>query len=191
MHAIQTSGNCVAHITSDEFAGIAPDENRRSADRCAKSCAMSTFHRSSVSCRASSRSPVNGSVEDRSATAFHDIGLSCGARRDGELGLRVLVGGAWAAPPVVGTVIRDFRVAAHDDLRRVHPARLQPLRAPRQHLQGAHQDPGESPRCRGFARQVEEEWALVKNGPGTLTEEELKPRLCIFHRAGLPAAAGG
>ena len=26
MHAIQTSGNCVRNITSDEFAGIAPDE---------------------------------------------------------------------------------------------------------------------------------------------------------------------
>ena len=26
MHAIQTSGNCVRNITSDEFAGVAPDE---------------------------------------------------------------------------------------------------------------------------------------------------------------------
>src|SRR5258708_20624176 len=26
MHAIQTSGNCVRNITSDEFAGVSPDE---------------------------------------------------------------------------------------------------------------------------------------------------------------------
>ena len=26
MHAIQTSGNCVRNITTDHFAGIAPDE---------------------------------------------------------------------------------------------------------------------------------------------------------------------
>src|SRR6478672_2535947 len=26
MHAIQTSGNCIRNITSDQFAGIAPDE---------------------------------------------------------------------------------------------------------------------------------------------------------------------
>ena len=26
MHAIQTSGNCVRNITTDHFAGVAPDE---------------------------------------------------------------------------------------------------------------------------------------------------------------------
>jgi sulfite reductase beta subunit-like hemoprotein len=26
MHAVQTSGNCIRNITSDPFAGVAPDE---------------------------------------------------------------------------------------------------------------------------------------------------------------------
>ena len=42
------------------------------------------------------------------------------------------------------------------------PARVQPPRPPRQHLQGAHQDPGEGAGVEEFARQVEAEWEATQ-----------------------------
>ena len=54
------------------------------------------------------------------------------------------------------------------------PARLQPLRPPRQHVQGAHQDPREGAdaggvRAPGRGRVGRD----LKDGPATLTEEEI------------------
>ena len=175
MHAIQTSGNCVRNITSDEFAGIAPDEIVDPRPLCEILRQWSTFHPEFSFLPRKFKIAVNGSVEDRSATAFHDIGLYLRRAPDGELGLRVLVGGGMGRTPVVGTVIREFLPWQHmmtyvECILRVYnrygrrdniyKARIKILVK----ALGAEE----------FARQVEEEWALVKDGPGTLTEEELK-----------------
>jgi sulfite reductase (NADPH) hemoprotein beta-component len=175
MHAIQTSGNCVRNITSDEFAGIAPDEIVDPRPLCEILRQWSTFHPEFSFLPRKFKIAVNGSVEDRSATAFHDIGLYLRRAPDGELGLRVLVGGGMGRTPVVGTVIREFlpwqymmsyvecilRVYnRHGRRDNIYKARIKILVK----ALGA----GE------FTRQVEEEWALVKDGPGTLSEEELK-----------------
>ena len=173
MHAIQTSGNCVRNITSDEFAGVAPDEIIDPRPLCEILRQWSTFHPEFSFLPRKFKIAVNGSVEDRSATAFHDIGLYLRRAPDGELGLRVLVGGGMGRTPVVGTVIREFLPWQHmmtyvECILRVYnrygrrdniyKARIKILVK----ALGAEE----------FARQVEEEWALVKDGPGTLTEEE-------------------
>lgn len=57
MHGIQTSGNCIRNITTDERAGIAVDEIATRAPS-AKSCASGArCIPSSRFCRASSRFP--------------------------------------------------------------------------------------------------------------------------------------
>jgi sulfite reductase (NADPH) hemoprotein beta-component len=57
MHAVQTSGNCIRNITTDHFAGVAPDETDRSAPAIANCCGNGRpSTRNSPSCRASSRS---------------------------------------------------------------------------------------------------------------------------------------
>lgn len=175
MHAIQTSGNCVRNITSDEFAGVAPDEIVDPRPLCEILRQWSTFHPEFSFLPRKFKIAVNGSVEDRSATAFHDIGLYLRRAPDGELGLRVLVGGGMGRTPVVGTVIREFlpwqhmmtyvecilRVYnRHGRRDNIYKARIKILVK----ALGAEE----------FARQVEEEWALVKDGQGRLTEEELK-----------------
>jgi sulfite reductase (NADPH) hemoprotein beta-component len=185
MHAIQTSGNCVRNITSDEFAGIAPDEIVDPRPLCEVLRQWSTFHPEFSFLPRKFKIAVNGSVEDRSATAFHDIGLYLRRAPDGELGLRVLVGGGMGRTPVVGTVIRDFLPWQHmmtyvECILRVYnrygrrdniyKARIKILVK----ALGAEE----------FARQVEEEWALVKDGPGTLTEEELKRVSAYFTAPG-------
>ena len=57
MHAIQTSGNCIRNTTTDHFAGAAQDELLDPRPWCEIIRQWSTFHPSSPSCRASSRSP--------------------------------------------------------------------------------------------------------------------------------------
>ncbi|UWN48011.1 Sulfite reductase [ferredoxin] [Alcanivorax sp. ALC70] len=56
MHAIQTSGNCIRNITTDEYAGVNPHEveDPRPGARSSVSGPPST--RNSPTCRASSRS---------------------------------------------------------------------------------------------------------------------------------------
>ena len=174
MHAIQTSGNCVRNITSDEFAGVAPDEIVDPRPLCEVLRQWSTFHPEFAFLPRKFKIAINGSEEDRSATAFHDIGLYLRRNADGELGIRVLAGGGMGRTPIVGAVIRDFLPWQHmmtyvEAILRVYnrygrrdnmyKARIKILVK----ALGAEE----------FARQVDEEWAFVKDGPGTLTQEEL------------------
>jgi len=175
MHAIQTSGNCVRNITSDEFAGVAPDEIVDPRPLCEILRQWSTFHPEFSFLPRKFKIAVNGSVEDRSATAFHDIGLYLRRAPDGELGLRVLVGGGMGRTPVVGTVIREFLPWQHmmtyvECILRVYNRYGRRDNIYKARIKILVKALG----AKEFARQVEEEWALVKDGPGTLTEEELK-----------------
>jgi len=175
MHAIQTSGNCVRNITSDEFAGVAPDEIVDPRPLCEILRQWSTFHPEFSFLPRKFKIAVNGSVEDRSATAFHDIGLYLRRAQGGELGLRVLVGGGMGRTPIVGTVICEFLPWRHmmtyvESILRVynrHGRRDNMYKARIKILVKALG-------AETFARQVQEEWALAKDGPGTLTEEELR-----------------
>ena len=175
MHAIQTSGNCVRNITSDEFAGVAPDEIIDPRPLCEILRQWSTFHPEFSFLPRKFKIAVNGSVEDRCATAFHDIGLYLRRAPDGGLGLRVLVGGGMGRTPVVGTVIREFLPWQHmmtyvECILRVYNRYGRRDNIYKARIKILVKALG----VEEFARQVEEEWALVKDSPDTLIEEELK-----------------
>ena len=108
MHAIQTSGNCVRNITSDEFAGITRDEIIDPRPLAEILRQWSTFHPEFAYLPRKFKIAVSGSREDRAATAFHDIGLFAVRSPNGEKGFRVSVGGGMGRTPIIGTVIRDF-----------------------------------------------------------------------------------
>jgi sulfite reductase (NADPH) hemoprotein beta-component len=174
MHAIQTSGNCVRNITSDEFAGIAPDEivDPRPLSEILRQ--WSTFHPEFAFLPRKFKIAVNGAAEDRAATAFHDIGIYVLRNLEGELGVRVLVGGGMGRTPIVGHVIRDFLPWKHaltyvEAILRVYNryGRRDNMYKARIKILVKALGPEE------FTRQVEEEWIHVKDGPGTLTREEL------------------
>ncbi len=183
MHAIQTSGNCVRNITSDEFAGVAPDEivDPRPLSEVLRQ--WSTFHPEFAFLPRKFKIAISGSEEDRAATAFHDIGLYLRRSPEGELVIRVLVGGGMGRTPIVGVVIRDFLPWQHmmtyvEAILRVynrHGRRDNMYKARIKILVKALG--GEE-----FGRQVEEEWKFVKDGPGTLTREELD-RVASFFTA--------
>jgi hypothetical protein len=129
--------------------------------------------RNSPSCRASSRSPSRRPSTTAPRSACTTSACTSGARR-GRTGLRGLVGGGLGRTPMVGKVVREFLPRqAPAQLSRSHPARLQPLRPPRQQVQGAHQDPrGEEFYQILLGGRADEKAALGEIvGPGLKAEE--------------------
>jgi sulfite reductase (NADPH) hemoprotein beta-component len=108
MHGIQTSGNCIRNITSDELAGIAPDEIADPRPFCEIMRQWSTLHPEFAFLPRKFKFAVTGAKHDRAATAWHDVGMHLVRSADGELGFKVLVGGGMGRTPIVGTVVREF-----------------------------------------------------------------------------------
>ena len=174
MHAIQTSGNCVRNITSDEFAGVAPDEILDPRPLSEVLRQWSTFHPEFAFLPRKFKIAVNGAEEDRAATAFHDIGLYLRRGPDGEVGMRVLVGGGMGRTPIIGPVIRDFLPWQHMNTYVEAILRVYNRYGRRDNLYKARiKILVKALGAAEFARQVEEEWALTKDGPDTLTDQEL------------------
>jgi len=108
MHGIQTSGNCIRNITSDCFAGIAPDESVDPRPYCEIMRQWSTLHPEFAFLPRKFKIAVTGASEDRAAIGWHDIGLHLLKNEAGEIGSRVLVGGGMGRTPVIGAVFREF-----------------------------------------------------------------------------------
>ena len=107
MHAIQTSGNCIRNVTSDQFAGIAKDEIVDPRPYCEIIRQWSTFHPEFAFLPRKFKIAVSGTEGDRAAIHFHDIGLQIVMRND-QIGFKVLVGGGLGRTPVIGSVINEF-----------------------------------------------------------------------------------
>ena len=113
MHAIQTSGNCIRNISSDQYAGAAADEVTDPRPWAELLRQWSTFHPEFSYLPRKFKIAVIASPEDRAAMRLHDIGLEL-VRRDGELGARVFVGGGMGRTPMIAPEINPFVKA--DDL---------------------------------------------------------------------------
>ena len=108
MHGIQTSGNCIRNITTDERAGIAVDEIADPRPFAEILRQWSTLHPEFAFLPRKFKIAISGAREDRAATAWHDVGLHVLRNTDGEVGFKVLVGGGMGRTPVVGTTISEF-----------------------------------------------------------------------------------
>ena len=113
MHAIQTSGNCIRNISSDQYAGAAADEVADPRVWAELLRQWSTFHPEFSYLPRKFKIAVIASRQDRAAMRLHDIGIEL-LRRDGVLGGRVFVGGGMGRTPMIAPEIRDFVTA--DDL---------------------------------------------------------------------------
>lgn len=174
MHAVQTSGNCIRNITSDEYAGVAADEIIDPRPYAEVLRQWSTFHPEFAALPRKFKVAINGAVEDRAAIAVHDIGLTVVHNEAGEVGFKVMVGGGMGRTPILGSVVREFLPWQHmltyiEAVMRVYnqygrrdnkyKARIKILLK----ALGVEE----------FTRQVEEEWLDLKDSPSTLTEEEM------------------
>jgi len=102
MHAIQSSGNCIRNITSDQFAGVAEDEIEDPRPYCEILRQWSTFHPEFAYLPRKFKFAVSGATHDRAAVQVHDIGLYLVRNDAGEVGFKVLVGGGLGRTPVIG-----------------------------------------------------------------------------------------
>lgn len=113
MHAIQTSGNCIRNISSDQYAGAAADEVTDPRPWAELLRQWSTFHPEFSYLPRKFKIAVIASPEDRAAMRLHDIGLEL-IRQDGALGARVFVGGGMGRTPMIAPEMNPFVKA--DDL---------------------------------------------------------------------------
>src|SRR6195952_4718120 len=108
MHAIQTSGNCIRNISSDQYAGAAADEVADPRPYAELLRQWSTFHPEFTYLPRKFKIAVIASEDDRAAMRLHDIGLLLKHDDGGELGFAVYVGGGQGRTPMVAPLIRDF-----------------------------------------------------------------------------------
>ncbi|MFA5495232.1 MAG: nitrite/sulfite reductase [Porticoccaceae bacterium] len=175
MHAIQTSGNCIRNVTSDQFAGIAPDEIEDPRPWCEIVRQWSTFHPEFAFLPRKFKIAISGSDQDRAAIQVHDIGLQLVKNTEGETGFVVYVGGGLGRTPIIGSVIRDFLPWQHlltylEAILRVYNRfgrRDNKFKARIKIIVKAW-----TPEV--FAERVEDEWQHLKDSPSTLTLEEVE-----------------
>ena len=113
MHAIQTSGNCMRNTTSDHLAGVSIDEIEDPRPYCEIIRQWTTLHPEFDYLPRKFKMAVSGSVHDRAATQFHDIGLHLVKNDVSEVGFKVLVGGGLGRTPVIGQVIKPYLEKKH------------------------------------------------------------------------------
>ena len=175
MHAIQTSGNCIRNITTDQFAGVAPDELTDPLLWAELMRQWSTFHPEFAFLPRKFKIAISGSREDRAAVLVHDIGLLAVTNDTGETGFRVIVGGGLGRTPMVGHVIDEFVAWPHlltylEAILRVYNryGRRDNKYKARIKILVKDRTPA------GFSEEVQAEWKHLKDGPSTVTAEEIE-----------------
>ena len=173
MHAIQTSGNCIRNVTTDQFAGVAADEVIDPRPLAEIIRQWSTFHPEFAFLPRKFKIAISGTREDRAVTWFHDIGLHL-KQQDGETGFAVIVGGGLGRTPIRGQIVREFLPWQHiltycEAILRVYNRFGRRDNAYKARIKILVQSLG----VEEFARQVEAEWAHLVAGPATITQAEL------------------
>lgn len=112
MHAIQTSGNTIRNVTTDQFAGAALDEVADPRPYAELIRQWSTDHPEFQFLPRKFKIAITGAVEDRAVIRAHDIGLQL-VEYEGRIGFKVFVGGGLGRTPIIGQELVD-RLPAED-----------------------------------------------------------------------------
>ncbi|NUB27139.1 nitrite/sulfite reductase [Azospirillum brasilense] len=108
MHALQTSGNCVRNVTTDQFVGAARDEvvdGRVYAEILRQ---WTTLHPEFTFLPRKFKIAIMGSDADRAAIRVHDVGVFAKRNERGEVGFTFYVGGGLGRSPFIGKLVRDW-----------------------------------------------------------------------------------
>ena len=108
MHAIQTSGNCIRNVTSDQYAAAIEGEveDPRIISEIIRQ--WSTFHPEFTYLPRKFKIAVTGHDNDRAAIKLHDIGLVVKKNDAGDVGYEVHVGGGQGRTPFIAKKMADF-----------------------------------------------------------------------------------
>ena len=112
MHAIQTSGNTIRNVTTDQFAGAAIDEIADPRPYAELIRQWSTDHPEFQFLPRKFKIAITGAAEDRAVIRAHDIGLQL-VEHEGRIAFRVFVGGGLGRTPVIGQELVN-RLPAED-----------------------------------------------------------------------------
>ena len=108
MHAIQTSGNCIRNISSDQYAGAAADEIVDPRPYAELLRQWSSFHPEFLHLPRKFKIAVIASDTDRAAMRLHDIGIQIVKNDAGEIGAAFYVGGGMGRTPMIAPLINGF-----------------------------------------------------------------------------------
>ncbi len=180
IHAMQTSGNNMRNVTSDQWAGVAPGEIEDPRIWSEILRQHTTLHPEFSFLPRKFKIAITASEHDRAAIKIHDIGLRLYKNAEGEAGFEVLVGGGLGRTPFIGKTIKPF-VAGRDILSYVEAIlRVYNQYGRRDNIYKArikilvHELGIEK-----FAKEVEEEWQQMRDSALTLDPavvEEIRSR---------------
>ncbi|MBR0785975.1 nitrite/sulfite reductase [Bradyrhizobium iriomotense] len=108
IHAMQTSGNNMRNVTSDQWAGVAPGEIEDPRIWSELIRQHTTLHPEFSFLPRKFKIAITASDHDRAAIKVHDIGLRLIRNEKGETGFEVLVGGGLGRTPFIGKTIKHF-----------------------------------------------------------------------------------
>jgi sulfite reductase (NADPH) hemoprotein beta-component len=171
MHGMQTSGNCVRNITTDQWAGVAPDEIEDPRVWAEVIRQHVTLHPEFSFMPRKFKIAVGTAAHDRAALRIHDLALQMHRNAAGELGFEVMVGGGLGRTPFLAKTIKPFLhmrdvlsyveavLRTYNQFGRrdnIYKARIKIL----VHELGAE----------AFAKEVEAEWTNIKDGALVLND---------------------
>src|ERR1700724_2835374 len=165
MHGMQTSGNCVRNITTDQWAGVAPDEIEDPRVLAEVIRQHVTLHPEFTFMTRKFKIAVGSSSRDRAALRIHDLALRLHRNDAGETGFEVMVGGGLGRTPFLAKTIKPF-LHKRDVLSYVEAVL-------RTYNQFGRRDNIYKARIKilvhelgveAFARECEAEWQSIKDG---------------------------
>lgn len=181
MHAIQTSGNCIRNITTDQFAGVTPDEivdPRHIAEIIRQ---WSTFHPEFALLPRKFKIAITGSKKDRAIVQAHDIGLEFFTDINQQMAIKVWVGGGLGRTPILGSVIKEQLSWEHILTYCEAILRVYNLYGRRDNMYKARiKILVKALGIDKFRDLVEKEWEFIKNGPNTINNSELNRVKAFF-----------
>ncbi len=165
IHAMQTSGNCIRNITTDQWGGVAPDEIEDPRLWAEILRQWSTLHPEFSFLPRKFKIGVTAAPHDRAAVKIHDIGLHMIENEAGESGFEVSVGGGLGRTPFIAKVIRDFLPKEHllsyvEAILRIYNAYGRRDNIYKARIKILVHDLG----AERFAAEVEKEWEQIKDG---------------------------
>jgi sulfite reductase (NADPH) hemoprotein beta-component len=166
LHGMQTSGNCVRNITTDQWAGIALDEIEDPRIWAEILRQHLTLHPEFSFLPRKFKIALTAAAHDRAAVKVHDLGLRLHRNGAGETGFEVMVGGGLGRTPFVAKTIKPF-LAKRDLLSYVEAIlRVYNGYGRRDNIYKARikilvHDLG----AEAFAKEVDAEWQAIKDGP--------------------------
>jgi sulfite reductase (NADPH) hemoprotein beta-component len=169
MHGMQTSGNNVRNITTDQWAGVATDEIEDPRIWAEIIRQHVTLHPEFSFMPRKFKIAVGASNRDRAALRIHDMALRLHRDASGRTGFEVMVGGGLGRTPYLAQTIKPF-LETRDVLSYVEAVlRTYNQFGRRDNIWKARikilvHDLG----AEAFAKEVESEWESIKGGALTI-----------------------